>query len=239
MPMTDSTRRHDLLKAFAEPRCPVCQLVLRDNEQDMFNLYQDRINKVETHVAFRAGRGLCNAHAWQMAQAKGSAISVAVMYESTVFELLKHADTIQPEGSRLISRLLGKSADGAQAAETLEARGECLLCESMTKNEDSYLQIIVDNIGEEALRTAYTESIGGLCLPHARAVLRKLSRQADVEWLLAVQIGKWRTLQDDLNKFIDNNEQNIPHWQMGAEGNSWQRAVRYMSGELGVFGLRR
>lgn len=239
MTMSQSTRRSDLLAAFSEPRCPVCKLVLRDMEKDLFNLYQDRINKVETHLLFRAGRGLCNAHAHQMMQAKGAAISVAVMYESAIFELLKDADRINPAGAGGIGRLWGSTQAGAAAADKLEPTGLCLMCASMNTAEDSYTAIIAQNCGNADLRDIYEASVGGVCLPHARMVLRKLSDAAQIRWLLDVQREKWRSLQAELEQFIRNNEDNIPHWQMGVEGDSWQRAVRYLSGDPQVFGYRR
>ncbi len=235
MPMNSSSRHHDLLKAFSEAGCPICKLLLRDNDRDMFNLYQDRINKVETHLQFRAGRGLCNDHAWQMAQAKGGSISVAVMYESTLLELLKHADQIKPGG---LGRLL-KNGAGSQAADALEPTGECTLCTSMNKNESYYVYIMMENIRDEALRRAMEESSAGICLPHTRMVLRALSNADDVRWLTDFQVRKWHALQDDINHFTDNVRDNIPQEQMGSEGDSWLRAVRYLSGEPGVFGLRR
>lgn len=235
MPMNSSARHHDLLKAFGEVGCPICKLLLRDNERDMFNLYQDRINKVETHLQFRAGRGLCNDHAWQMAQAKGGSISVAVMYESTLLELLKHAEQARPGGLR---RLMGSSA-GTKAADALEPTGECTLCTSMNKSESFYVYIIMENIRDEGLREAMEASSGGLCLPHTRMVLRQIGSAEDARWLLEFQRRKWRGLQDEINHYTDNVRDNIPNEQMGPEGDSWLRAVRYLSGEPGVFGLRR
>ncbi len=235
MPMNASTRHVDLLTAFAEPGCPICKLLLRDNERDMFNLYQDRINKVETHLEFRAARGLCNDHAWQMARAKGGSVSVAVMYESTLLELLKHADGIRPRG---LGRLLGSSA-GSRAADALEPGGDCTLCTSMNQSESFYVNIIAENIRDETLRDAMQASSGGLCLPHTRMVLRDLTAAEDVRWLLDFQVGKWRALQDEITLYTDNVRDNIPNEAMGPEGDSWLRAVRYLAGEPGVFGLGR
>src|SRR5688500_6841266 len=95
MPMNESTRHHDLLKAFSGDACPACALVLRDNKRDMDTLMVERINAIDTHMAFRAARGLCNAHAWNITKARGGSLSIAVMYESTMVELLKDAASIK------------------------------------------------------------------------------------------------------------------------------------------------
>ena len=213
---------------------------LRDNERDLFNLYQDRINKVETHLLFRAARGLCNQHAWQMQQAKGAAISVAVMYESAIFELLKHTEQISLAGGGGLRGMFGGGSSAADsAANKLETTGMCLMCDSMNKAEASYVGILAENLGQDELRTAYIESVGGVCLPHTRMVLRKLKKPKDIRWLLETQSAKWRELQAHLEQFIENNKRNIPHWEMGIEGDSWTRAVRYLSGEPQVFGYQR
>jgi len=240
MPMTDSTRHHDLLKAFGQPACPVCQMVLRDNQRDLFNLYQDRINKVETHQAFRAARGLCNIHAWQMAKEKGGAVSVAVMYESTLLGLMKTVEASAP-GGRLGRLLPGGRGNGpgAPIADALQPSGPCLLCDSMNRAEAAYVQIIVDNINEADLRAAFEQSLGGLCLPHVQLMLPRLRSADDARWLTALHTAKWRSLQDELNLYLDQVRRNVPRTRMGPEGDSWLRAVRYLAGDDGVFGYRR
>jgi hypothetical protein len=35
------------------------------------------------------------------------------------------------------------------------------------------------------------------------------------------------------------NEDNIPQKYIGAEGDSWQRAIAYLSGDKDIFGYRR
>lgn len=230
--MNESTRHHDLLKAFSQDACPVCSLVMRDNKRDMDTLMVERINAIDTHLAFRAGRGLCNAHAWHITKARGGALSIAVMYESTMVELLKDAATIKSSAS--FGRFLGKS--GADSADKLEPKGECLLCESMNKGEVAYLAIVAENILDSQLQQAYEKSQGGLCLPHGRLLLRQLNQSA-VDTFMRLQLPKWEALQADLRLFMDKNEVNDTN--MGQEGDSWQRAIRYLSGEEDVFGYRR
>jgi hypothetical protein len=232
MPMNESTRHHDLLKTFSQDACPVCSLVIRDNKRDMDTLMVERINAVDTHLAFRAGRGLCNAHAWHITKARGGALSIAVMYESTLVELLKDAASIKPSAN--LGRFLAKS--GAESANKLEPKGACLLCESMNKGEAAYLNIVAENIQDKQLQKAYADSLGGLCLPHGRMLLRQLNQSA-VEIFMRLQLPKWESLQADLQLFMEKNEANDTN--MGQEGDSWQRGIRYLSGEEDVFGYRR
>lgn len=234
--MNESTRHYDLLKAFAEPRCPICAMVMRDLKQDLDILLLERINKVPTHLAFRAGRGLCNAHAHQLMTARGGAPAIAVMYESTMVELMKDVAKVKPEGG---FRLISKKSSGARASKQLDPTGPCLMCETMTKNETSFVNIVAENVQDRQLQDAFEESIGGVCLPHGCMVIAQLSQKADLEAFMAMQQPKWQALHDDLKLYIKHNDENLPQHKMGQEGDSWSRAIRYLSGEKDVFGYRR
>ncbi|MEL7436197.1 MAG: DUF6062 family protein [Chloroflexota bacterium] len=236
MSMRESTRHYDLLQAFAEPRCPICAMVLRDLQKDMDTLLLERINNVPTHLAFRAGRGLCNGHAHRLIQAKGGALGIAVMYESTMVELMK--DVSKAANSSGGGFLRGGSA-GTKAADTLEPTGACLMCDAMTKNENFYVNIISENVRDSELQPAFADSTGGVCLPHGRLVLRQLSSKDDVNAFMALQQPKWAELQTHLQKYIEQNDNNVPQHKMGVERDSWSRAIRYLSGDEGVFGYRR
>jgi hypothetical protein len=195
----------------------------------MDTLMVERINAIDTHMAFRAGRGLCNAHAWNITKARGGSLSIAVMYESTMVELLKDAASIKTG----FGRFMGKSGS---EADKLEPKGACILCESMNKGETAYIQIIAENIQDKQLQKAYADSSGGLCLPHGRLLMRQLNPNG-IEIFMKLQLPKWESLQADLQLYMDKNEANDTN--MGKEGDSWQRAIRYLSGEEDVFGYRR
>ena len=235
MAMNESARHVNLLHAFDQPRCPICTMVKRDMQQDMDTLMLERINKVETHYQFRAGRGLCNAHAWQIKTAKGGSMGIAVMYDSTLLQLLKDAEQWDSGGGGLFSR----QSAGERAATQLEPSGACLLCASMNHSERAYVAIVAQNLHDDHLHAAYTASRGGVCLPHGRMVLQELTTKPNVRAFLSLQVPKWRALQADLQLFIQKNEDNIPQHEMGAEGDSWQRAIAYLSGDETVFGYRR
>jgi hypothetical protein len=72
-----------------------------------------------------------------------------------------------------------------------------------------------------------------------------LFRQLKLSWLL--EQNNWVVLtlgihlfrlKFDLSEFVRKYDYNNAHEAIGAEGTSWLRAVRQMSGEKGVFGLR-
>lgn len=237
MPMNESTRHADLLKAFSDSRCPICAMVMRDLKKDLDMLLLERINKVPTHLAFRAGRGLCNGHAHQLTKARGGAPAIAIMYESTMVEFMK--DVAKAKPGRGLSRFMGKKSAGNSAANQLEPTGDCLICELMNKNEASYVNIVAENVRDEQLIEVFEQSIGGVCMPHGRMVMRQCSDKSDLEAFMAMQVPKWQELQADLKLYIKHNDENVPQHKMGKEGDSWSRSIRYLSGEEHVFGYRR
>lgn len=238
MPMNESTRHNDLLKAFAEPKCPICAMVLRDLKQDLDILLLERINKVPTHEAFRAGRGLCNAHAHQLTKARGGAPAIAVMYESTMVEFMKDLAKVKASGGGL-NRFIGKKSLGVIASNQLEPTGACLICDIMNKNEASYVNIVAENVQDAQLMEAFEKSVGGVCLPHGRMVMAECSQADDLQAFMSLQVPKWQDLHADLKLYIKHNDENVPQHKMGKEGDSWSRSIRYLSGEDNVFGYRR
>lgn len=234
--MNESTRHFDLLKAFDKPSCPICTMVMRDLKHDLDILLLERINKVPTHLAFRAGRGLCNGHAHQLIKARGGALSIAVMYESTMVEFMKDIAKVKSSGGK---RLFSKKSVGDTAADQLEPTGNCLMCDSMNKNEVSYVNIVAENVTDPQLQEAVEKSVGGVCLPHGRLVIRQLKQAHEIQAFMQLQVPKWQELQADLQKYIENNDNNVPQHEMGKEGDSWSRAIRYLSGDEHIFGYRR
>lgn len=237
MPMNESTRHYDLLKAFDKPQCPICNMVMRDLKQDLDILLLERINKVPTHLAFRAGRGLCNGHAHQLMQARGGAPAIAVMYDSTMVEFMKDVAKVKPSSG--FGRFMSKKSLGDSAANQLEPTGNCIICDSMNKNEASFVNIVAENVQDEQLKKAFEDSIGGVCMPHGRMVMRCLNHTDDLKAFMAIQQPKWQALHEDLQLYIKHNDENLPQHKMGKEGDSWSRAIRYLSGEKDVFGYRR
>jgi hypothetical protein len=49
----------------------------------------------------------------------------------------------------------------------------------------------------------------------------------------------WQRLQAELHEFMRKSDYHNMDEKMGAEGDSWQRAIARVGGEKGVFGLRR
>jgi hypothetical protein len=230
----------DLIETFPKPGCAVCNLVLRDVDHFLDYLLYERVNEPDSHRAFRARRGLCNEHAWQLTRYKGGAVGIAILYNATLDEVLKIVERIPsatPAAPAGIGRFLNSSTDseGSFLAVRLEPAGPCPACTLLRGSEDGYVHVLTEYIDDPQLQDAYRAS-EGLCLPHFRQVLRLVTNPEQLQLFASIQATIWRKLKADLNEFIEKNDHRRAHEAMGSEGDSWQRAVRRMAGEKGVFG---
>ena len=233
---------YDLLESLQKPGCPICTLLLRDAERFLSTLLYEYVTEPDIQNAFRAGRGFCNPHSWQLTQFKGSVVGIAMLYEAAVDEALTITSQVQATGvpPSALSRLLNKLSDSgggvSPVSSALEPAGPCLVCELLAKTEKDYILAMGQYVAEEALQEAYRQS-DGLCLPHFRLVLGEIHDPAQQNRLVSFQMSHWKKLKAELSEFIRKNDFNYAHEAMGEEADSWQRAIRQLCGEKGVFGL--
>jgi hypothetical protein len=226
---------YDLVETFAQPGCAICNLLLRDAERYLDSLLYEYVTETETNNAFRAGRGLCNEHGWQLTRFKGRVLGTAILYEAAVDEVLKIVEATPAQSS--LPQWLGKLSrtNPSQLADVLEPQGPCLVCETLARSEQIYVEAFSQHLAEPVLEKAYRNS-DGLCLPHFRHALRQ---PQDSGLLIEIQVALWEKLKAELGEFIRKNDYNFADESIGAEGDSWLRAIRRMGGEKGIFGLRR
>jgi len=230
----------DLVETLPKPGCAICNLLLRDVDHFLDLLLYERVNEPYSHRSVRTSRGLCSEHGRQLITHKGGATGIAVLYQAAVDEVLKiMAQTpVQATTPSGFARFLNGNGDagGVALADQLEPTEPCMACKLLIDSEDRYTHIFSENMGDDRLLDAYRAS-DGLCLPHFRQVLRRINNPNHLQPAIAIQTAIWERLKADLKEFIDKNDHRRMHEKMGAEGDSWQRAIRRMAGEKGVFGV--
>lgn len=230
-----SMRYDDLLEKLTQPGCAVCHMIQRDVARYLDALLYEYVNKIPTHQAFRAGRGLCNTHYWQLRHTRrGSAVGTAKLSVSVLDEILRIEDQAAPMRSGL-ARLRGKVS---ALADALEPEGPCIACKTMQDSEVMYIGMIADHLNEADFQAVFRDS-SGLCLPHVRLALRQMKRSSDSELFLTIQRGIWERLKAELETYVRKNQVDHLGEVIGGEGDSWLRAIALLSGEPGIFGLRR
>jgi hypothetical protein len=235
---------YDLLESFQKPGCAICNLLSRDVERFLDSLLYEYVTEPDTQQAFRAGRGFCNEHSWQLTHFRGRVVGIAMLFEAAVDEVLNISEQVQATGlpPSALSRLLNKLGDASigrgvsPLSGALEPTGACIVCELLAQSEKDYVLAMGQHIADASLATAYRGS-HGLCLPHFRQALREIRDAAHQDLFISIQIVHWRKLKAELGEFIRKNDFNYADEAIGAEGDSWLRAIRQLGGEKGIFGL--
>jgi hypothetical protein len=228
----------NMVEAFQKPGCAICNMLQDDNDEFVKSLLYEYPNDINVQETFRAARGLCNEHSWQLLSYKGGgALSIAVLYATTVRKILKIIDesSLEKGGGSWLNRLRGGADPGSALADQLESGAHCLACDVLRKSEDHYLETFSQYIDDQRLQEVYRAS-EGLCLPHFRLALRVTRDPERLQQLVSIQAEIWRAIEDELETFKDNYD--ITKAQvMGEEGDSWQRVIGQMAGRRGIFGL--
>ncbi|MBE0690132.1 MAG: hypothetical protein IH587_08440 [Anaerolineae bacterium] len=228
---------YDLLDAFTLSGCPVCRLLIADAERFLDGLLYENTMDIGIQQGYRASRGLCNAHAWQLVEYKGNAAGIAVLSEAALDEviaLLKNGNASAASGRSL--RGLMSKRDGEQTAAALEARQGCLCCGLLDRTEANYLQTIADHFEEGQMQEAFRVS-EGLCLPHFRQFTPLLRDPAQLRIAIEAQARIWQHLKDELELYLRQSGARATDEPMGAEGDSWQRAILALAGDKRLFGM--
>ncbi|MFQ3534676.1 MAG: DUF6062 family protein [Aggregatilineales bacterium] len=209
----------DLIEAFAQAGCPMCRLALRDAERYLGSLLYEYSTDPEAHRMVRAGRGLCNAHSWQLTQIMGGALSTAVLFGSALLE---------------VRQVVAANGSARRLAERLAPRIACPACQSMRQSERLCIETFVTYLTEPTFEAAW-RTCDGLCLPHVRLLLPALASEG-IERLLSHQQTVWGRLQADLEAFQRSFQAEHAAAPLSEQtAVSWQRCIALLTGERGVF----
>jgi hypothetical protein len=235
----------ELIETFPRPGCAMCNLLKRDVDRHIDGLVYGFMDTDEMRAAFSAARGLCSEHGWLLRQNKfGNVLGIAKLYAAALDEVLSILETehvpMTPQNKSRLERLLNSERQGSAAplADRLEPTARCMVCERLDEREADYAQIFDQYLLDERFRQAF-EGSSGLCLPHVRHVLRRLTDPARVETLIAVQVRIWTELQAQVESFAAKQNYEHIHELTETEGDSWVRAIARLGGERSLFGLQR
>lgn len=228
---------YDLVEQFAEPGCPVCALLLKDAGRLLDKILYELVTDPPTQTAFRTSRGLCSEHGQELIEFS-HALGIAILYEAVLDATLKALDKAEYASPGGLSRLWNPPAPNAALTAALEPSAPCVACAAQNENEARYIQILSDHIGEEKLAEAYRAS-DGLCREHFQMVISATHDAERTRRLVTIQRDIWIRLRAELREFARKYDFKHAAEKMGAEGDSWRRAVSSYSGNPAVMGLRR
>lgn len=227
---------YDLVESFAGSGCALCDQVLRSAARFLDYFLNDRLLEQATYDKFRARRGLCNTHTWQVMELMGSSTSLAILYNVAMDEVLTQLEkAAAPTTSKRGFGGLLSSKTGASPVDSLEPTGQCVACTAMQEAEAHYVKILSQHATDQRMRDAYEHS-AGLCVPHLRLVLRAVDRPEHAEVFISTQRAIWTRLKAELEEFIAKMDYRRADEVMGSEGDSWRRAAQITGGTRAAFG---
>lgn len=230
-----SMRYDNLLAMFGQHGCAVCNMIRHDVARYLDALLYEYVNEIPVYKAFRAGRGLCNPHYWQLIHTRrGSALGISRLSAVALDEILQ----IEAQSAPLKAGFAWLRGRTSALADALEPVGPCLACEKLNESEAMYVEMMAEHIHDSRLQEVYRQS-EGLCLPHVRQVLRQMKNARDSEALLTIQRVIWERIKAELEEYIRKNQAENLGEPVGKEGDAWQRVISVMSGQRDIFGLRR
>lgn len=234
---------YDLLDACAKGGCPICALALQAVARYLDATIYERVNDPQTRDAVVRARGYCNDHTWQLTEMRAG-FGVALMYR----DVLRHvAEELERSGAEGLD-IFGETADGAgllgrffaarSSAEMPERSVAdphlaCPACHERDRYELIVLGTLLDHLSEQRMAGAL-RAAGGLCLVHLARVPAATRDNAAVNRLLAIQRECMGELHRELSEFIRKHDYRFRDEGMGAEGNSWLRAIAMAAGQRGV-----
>lgn len=219
MPVRQPPGYHELREALAQPGCPLCRLVSRAVESYIDNLLYESANDVGVRARLRRSRGFCRVHAARVSR-PGASLGIALIEQDVLGVLL---DVLAA----------GEARGAAQLARDLGSQEPCPACQHEREMEHLYLEALLKSGPGSELGQAYTAS-AGLCLPHFRLALREARRPDVLAWLIKAQQGFWERLRGELAEFIRKNDYRFRGEGLGAEGDSWLRALAATAGQEGL-----
>ncbi len=231
----------DLVETFPSPGCAICNLVKKDVNRFLDFVLYERVTKPDTQATFRAARGLCDQHGWQLPDYKGGVLGVAILYRACVDEVLQiiEESPVSTERAGIVRRLASNTdAQAATLANQLDPDGPCPACALLQEREDEYQEIMAKYISDTRMEETFRNS-DGLCLRHFQGVLRQIRDGRERDLLVSIQVEHFEALRDDLEQFINQHDYRHIDEEMARERDSWLRAIARLGGEKGVFGLRR
>jgi len=242
---------HELLDACAKGGCPACTLTLAAVTHYLESIIYEHVNDPEFRDAVVASRGYCNSHSWRLREMR-VALGVALIYRDVVRdaaeEIARRAgsgdgrpDVFGSASGRRQGRGVRDWLAARAGVRPGDAHGEprddphraCPACKERDRSEGLYLGALLDNVGDERVAQGLRDA-GGLCLVHLDRLVATARDAAALDTLLALQRECLLRLNAELDEFIRKNDYRFAHEGMGAEANSWVRALETVAGKPGI-----
>ncbi len=148
-------------------------------------------------------------------------LGLAIIYHDVINTLTKILEAEVPArrfNRRGLARGLGPSA-------------ECPACRLERIALPRTIKTLLTYLDDPDIQSGY-RAAGGLCLAHLQVTLEQ-ANDAQARSLAEWQLDLYRGLRDELGELIRKHDHRFKNEPIGAEGDSWRRAVARIAGEAG------
>jgi hypothetical protein len=216
---------YELRDALAGPGCPICALALRSLLRTFAALAYESVNDRGVRDQVRAAHGFCAIHGEMLTEAR-SALGTAIIHRDLVHAMNERLRELAPNERGFLAGIFSRG--GRAEPDPLLPRRACVACTRRRESEQIYLQTLLQHMRADSLLPSFRDS-AGLCLPHLRAALRQTTDANSFTQLQAAQCAIWERLTAELDEFIRKQDHQFTDEPVGAERDSWSRAVLLIS----------
>ncbi len=226
----------DILENLAQGRCPACELVRQKPLHYIDHALYGLVTDPGAQNLFAETGGYCRRHAGMLlAIPWGSALGVAILYNRLVEDAAALLQAGPREGA-LHAKRGGISFNpfSPKGRRDSPARGEnpdCLACKVERETEQGVLHTLVDTLrAGDSRMTGAVEGNEGFCLYHLELARTMDSGEKGNAVLRSHGLRRAERLLAELKEFIRKSDYRFTREQMGGEGDSWMRAVAWVTG---------
>ena len=228
----------DLLDAFKQPGCPVCQLERSAVDGYLDNLFQSNLKDLEVSQGLRESLGLCREHSWQMLDSKfGDALTFSLIYHEILLSAIHGLQSVEkpPQSPRRIHSLLERfkhnpTGKFKTVVLPLAPKKRCPACEQRDRTARLALEILGVSLENEVMSNALASS-DGLCLPHLRLALVHMQGATVYQILITISKEKLESMRRELVEIIRENENQSTKKGFKEMKSTWARIIGVMVGE--------
>lgn len=221
----------DILELLAQGLCPACELVRRKPMHYIDHALYGLVTDPHAQNLFAETGGYCRRHAGMLLSIPwGSALGVAILYNRLIEDAAQELKSGKAAGGGGLS-LNPFAAKRRKASLARNDNPDCLACKVERETEEGVLHTLVKMLraGDKRLAEA-VEGSDGFCLYHLESALRIGADEAAGAVLRRHGLRRAEKLLAELKEFIRKSDYRHTKEEMGGEGDSWMRAVAWVTG---------
>lgn len=217
---------HEFLEACTQTGCPVCRIGAQTVRRQLKSLFYEYVNDREMRANLVKSLGFCGEHTRLLLSHKiADTLGASILYEHLVKVILREFPT--PSTNMQPKELSRKINSFVSASDGLE---KCLACTRRDEAVSYTLSQIASALDSKILLDAL-ETSDGFCFPHLSQLLLRISKPAEVNFLLTLIKNKLESRQFEMAEVIRKNDHH--HHSEGItqeEAVAWKKAMVMLSG---------